>query len=118
MPVTGPSLSGTNNSFEGAALPSSTVHAVIPSPLLSVKYTDGYGETQVRLVVMLGGQPYLLDKNISSNAKTPQKWMSEQILAKLNKSASIPGQKKPVSATVDQVEEKEESLPKINMDTL
>lgn len=84
MPVLGPSAASTNNTYEDQALPRNTVHEVIETPILAVKFTDGYGKTQMRLVVMIEGQPFLLHPDVSEKAKAGQKWFAKQIAEKLS----------------------------------
>lgn len=84
MPVLGPSAASTNNTYEDQALPRNTVHEVIETPILAVKFTDGYGKTQMRLVVMIEGNPFLLHPDISEKAKAGQRWFAKQIQEKLS----------------------------------
>ncbi len=84
MPVLGPSSRATGNNYEDESLPRNTVHEVAKTEILAVKYTDGYAKTQMRLVVMVEDQPFLLHPDVGDKAKAAQNWFAKQVLEKLN----------------------------------
>lgn len=45
----------------------------------AVKFTDGKGETKVRLVIDMEGQYFLLPENVSSEARACQKWFAKAV---------------------------------------
>lgn len=83
MPILGPDSAVTNNRYEDGELPRNTVHEVVPVELYAAKYTDGYGNTQMRFVAMMNGQPFLLPTDVSGQARAVQRWFREQMMEKL-----------------------------------
>lgn len=106
MPVLGPMSTVTNNNYEDDSMPRNTIHEVAPAPVYAVKYTDGYGKTQMRLVVILGEQPFLLDTAVSEKARATQKWFADQMKEKLDPPKRVRRKRAEKSA----VEKKEENL--------
>lgn len=114
--VTGPMSISTNNQFEDQALPRNTVHEVVPTPMYAVKYTDGYGETKMRLVIMIGEQPFLLPALVSDKANASQKWFADQLRAKLS---PVPAKiKKARKRKAKRVEPEEPPIKPINPDAM
>jgi hypothetical protein len=118
MPVLGPNSAATNNQYDDQSLPRNTVHDVVETPMLAVKYTDGYGKTQMRLVVMIEDQPFLLEAKISENAKMGQKWFAAQIAEKLNPSKKKGRTRKRKAKVAPPVATEVAAAPPINTDAL
>ena len=83
MPITGPANTTTSNRYEDEQLPRNTVHEVVEAKLYAVKYTDGYGKTQMRFATTIGGQTFLLPQDMAGQSKAVQKWFSDQMAEKL-----------------------------------
>jgi len=115
MPVLGPKAGTSNNHYEDQALPRNTVHEVVRSEILAVKFTDGYGKTQMRLVVMIEGQPFLLQPEIGDNAKAAQKWFTTQIAEKLG---TAPKKRKTRKKKAAPVAAEAPTAPAIDMDAM
>lgn len=118
MPVLGPSSRSTNNAYEDESLPRNTVHEVVETQVMAVKFTDGYGKTQMRLVVMVEGQPFLLPEEVSSKAKASQKWFATQMMEKLNGPAAPKKKVRKKAKKAAPVEQPAPAAPPVNMDAL
>jgi hypothetical protein len=110
MPVAGPILQ--NNKFESEQFPVNSIQAVIPTKIVTVKYTDGYGKGQTRLVALIGDLPYLLPEEVSGKARSCQSWFIESLREHMGMTKNKEVAKK------DKDDEKSVEIPKINLDAM
>jgi hypothetical protein len=116
MPVTGPM--NPNNQYENESFPSNSIQAVIETPMYAVKYTDGYGKTKMRLVIMVDDKPYFLPPEVSSKAKSTQRWFEEAVRDHLGLNTVKKTKKSPAKAKKSKAAEKSGSVPQLNLDSI
>lgn len=87
-----------------------TIHVAIPAEIYAVKFTDGYGETDMRFVAIVHDEPYLLDATVSKKARLAQSWFKKQLMNMLGKAKKTP------KKTAKPEQTKESSPKPINVD--